>query len=596
MIKPLLKFEIVGDKSKFFEILNTIKELGIAHLEEYPQKYKSPDITIENEEIYKKARLLISDIEHLIGNFPVGEKFVEINEKTLLELEDILNKSKKLISRKEEILSKLNLLNDYYSTLSKIYNFKEPNIVLIVIKKDLEQFKKLNITNSIIVKLGGEKFAILIYEDVRELIYKEGFSEFKLPSEFEKLTLKQAYEEISNKIIRLKNELNEIEDEIKKFRSEIFEKFSDIKLSVLEKAEDLNILRKYATFSQYAFFLKGWIIKDQKDKLINALKPYENYYFIKFEEPSIFEYEKVPTLLKTSKVSKPFRRVLDFFGYPKYGTIDPTFFLWLFFPPYFGMMLGDVGYALLMLVIVLFFRYKFIKNEIVKDLTTIYIWALMWALFFGFLYGEAFGELFYKLGILKPIIHRTHSADIIIGVSIILGIVQVVLGIIFGILNNFKLNDKHLALYEMFRLIGISGIILIGLVFLKIIQIPLFLYIAIALIIIGIIGVLVTHGPIAPIELVSTAGQILSFARIAAVALASAVLAEMGNIFFSMVPSIIFGIIIALIFHILAFVLGFVDPTIQGMRLQVVEFFLQFYKTGDKIFKPFKKGGLNYVS
>jgi vacuolar-type H+-ATPase subunit I/STV1 len=46
----------------------------------------------------------------------------------------------------------------------------------------------------------------------------------------------------------------------------------------------------------------------------------------------------------------------------------------------------------------------------------------------------------------------------------------------------------------------------------------------------------------------------------------------------------------------LAFLLGFLDPTIQGMRLQIVEFFIQFYKTGERVFKPLKKGGLNYVS
>jgi V/A-type H+/Na+-transporting ATPase subunit I len=596
MIKPLLKFELVGDKEKFFDILNAIKELGIAHIDEYPQKYKSPEITIENEDIYKKARNLISDIEHLIGSFPVGNTFVDVNEKTIQWLEDILKKVKDLIHKKEEKISKLNLLNDYFLTISKIYNFPTPNLIVVAIKKDLETFKKLNLKKFQIVKIKEDRFVILIYEDVKDLIYKEGFNEFVLPSEYKNLTLSQAFEKITSNISNLKEEINAIDNEIKLFKEKISIEFSNIKLSVLEKLENLNILRKYASFSNYVFFIKGWVEKSQKEKLLSVLKNFEGYYFIKFEEPRIFEYDKVPTLIKTMSFSKPFKRVLDFYGYPKYGTIDPTFFLWLFFPPYFGMMLGDVGYALIMLIIVSFLRAKFSKNEIVKDLTTIYLWALTWAIFFGFLYGEAFGELFYKLGILKPIIHRLHSASLIIGISIILGIIQVVLGILFGIFNNLKLNDKHLALYETFRLIGIIGFILIGFYFLKIIQIPFFLYISIFLILISVIGVIITHGPIAPIELISTTGQILSFARLAAVALASAVLAEMGNMFFSMIPSVIFAIITALIFHILAFLLGFLDPTIQGMRLQIVEFFIQFYKTGERVFKPLKKGGLNYVS
>ncbi len=596
MIKPLLKFEIVGDKAKFFEILNTIKELGIAHIEEYPQKYKSPDFQIDNEDIYKRARNLISDIEHLIGAFPSGSEFLNIDDKIITELEEILMKAKELINRKEKILLELQLLNDYFSTISKIYQFQEPKIVVISVRKDLKTLEKLNIRNYKIVDLKDDRFAILIYEDAKEEVYEAGFSEFKLPSGFENLTLFQAYEIMSQRIQMLREEMVKVNNEIRNFRSSIFEKLSSIKLSVLEKFEDLNILRKYSTFSQYAFFIKGWILKSEKEKLLNALKPFENHYFIKFEEPSVFEYDKVPVLIKPPKITNPFKRILEFYGYPKYGTIDPTFYIWLFFPPYFGMMLGDVGYAFIMLIIVLFFRAKFSKNEVIKDITTIYLWALGWAILFGFLYGEAFGELFYKLGILKPIIHRTHSADLIIGVSIVLGIVQVLLGIIFGIINNLKLKDIHLALYDAFRFIGLIGIILLGFVFLKIIQIPIFLYVALFLVMSGIVGVVFTHGPIAPIELISSAGQILSFARLAAVALASAVLAEMGNIFYSMIPSLIFAIIVALIFHILAFALGFLDPTIQGMRLQIVEFFIQFYKTGDKVFKPFKKGGMNYVS
>ncbi|MCS7244664.1 MAG: V-type ATPase 116kDa subunit family protein [candidate division WOR-3 bacterium] len=596
MIKPLLKFEIVGDKTKFLEILSRIKELGIVHIEEYPQKYKNPDITIENEEFYIKLRTILSDIEHIIGKIPIGDKFTEISNRTINELESILSKVRELVSKKEEYLSKLNLLEDYHSTLSKIFNIPRANIVLIFNKKELKKFKSLNIGNYRLLDIGRERVLALIYEDVRQIVYKEGFNEFTLPFEYQNLDIKSAFYKISSDIEILKENIKNLDSEINEIKTRYLEYLSNVKLTIFEKFEDLNILRKYATFSEYAFFLKGWVEKSQKENLINALKQYENYYFIKFEEPVIFEYDKVPTLLKNINISKPFRRVLDFYGYPKYGTIDPTFYLWLFFPPYFGMMLGDIGYAVIMLIITLFVRFKFYTNEIIKDLTTIYIWALSWAIFFGFLYGEAFGELFYKLGLLKPIIHRTHSAEIIVGVSIILGIVQVVLGIVFGIFNNVRLKDIHLALYELFRLIGIIGIILIGLVFLKIAQVSIFLYIALGLLLIAIVGVIITHGPIAPIELISTAGQILSFARLAAVALASAVLAEIGNVFFGMIPSVVFAIIVALVFHSLAFVLGFLDPTIQGLRLQVVEFFMQFYKTGDKIFKPFRRGGMNYVS
>jgi V/A-type H+-transporting ATPase subunit I len=107
----------------------------------------------------------------------------------------------------------------------------------------------------------------------------------------------------------------------------------------------------------------------------------------------------------------------------------------------------------------------------------------------------------------------------------------------------------------------------------------------------GVVLTIIGEGPLGLIEIFSAFGNVLSYARLAAVGLASALLAEIANKFVELIPLPAFAILVGVAFHILAFVLGIVDPTIQGMRLQFVEFFTKFYVPANKLFKPLKKEG-----
>ena len=99
------------------------------------------------------------------------------------------------------------------------------------------------------------------------------------------------------------------------------------------------------------------------------------------------------------------------------------------------------------------------------------------------------------------------------------------------------------------------------------------------------------HGMMLPLELLGTVGNILSYARIMAVGMASAVLALLANQFGSMIDNVVLAIIVVVLVHALNLVLGVVDPTIQGLRLHYVEFFSKFYLSGGRVYSPFKKMG-----
>jgi len=100
-----------------------------------------------------------------------------------------------------------------------------------------------------------------------------------------------------------------------------------------------------------------------------------------------------------------------------------------------------------------------------------------------------------------------------------------------------------------------------------------------------------SHGLLLPLEVLSTVGNILSYARIMAIGLASVVLGLLARVFSEMIGNIVFALVVVVLIHTLNLALGIIDPTIQGLRLQYVEFFSKFYQSGGRRFSPLRKIG-----
>jgi V/A-type H+/Na+-transporting ATPase subunit I len=99
------------------------------------------------------------------------------------------------------------------------------------------------------------------------------------------------------------------------------------------------------------------------------------------------------------------------------------------------------------------------------------------------------------------------------------------------------------------------------------------------------------HGILLPLEILSTMGNILSYARIMAIGMASVVLSLLATILGGLIGSVVLAVLIVVLVHALNLALGIIDPTIQGLRLHYVEFFSKFYLGGGAAFAPFKKIG-----
>jgi V/A-type H+-transporting ATPase subunit I len=302
--------------------------------------------------------------------------------------------------------------------------------------------------------------------------------------------------------------------------------------------------------------------------------------------------ERVPVFYDNPAWVRPFELFMQIAGLPKYAEIDPSPIMAIFFPIFFGLIVGDIGYGILILLFGIFLRYRFKAIRWLHQISGILIISSFPAMFFGYLFGEFFGNFGEMMGWIEPVTlfgitwNRMDAIVPLLIVTIAIGVIHVMLGLVIGILNSItRKNRKHVC--EKCGMLGVIGGLLILLGVLvglapSYLLIPVFVFLGIAVILIIYGG-----GTLGAIEIMSTVGNILSYARLMAIGLASVVLAMVANALGGTMEVVFIGVLIAVLLHALNLILAMFSPSIHSVRLHVVEFFSKFYEGGGIPYTPF---------
>ncbi|OGR88798.1 MAG: hypothetical protein A3A86_02200 [Elusimicrobia bacterium RIFCSPLOWO2_01_FULL_60_11] len=356
--------------------------------------------------------------------------------------------------------------------------------------------------------------------------------------------------------------------------------------AVAQRLQQIEVA-SYFYHTELASFIYGWVPR----RALSALSARIGKEFggqVVLEECPIHkaEWGTIPVVLKNPPWLRSFESLTRLIALPRYGSVDPTPYLAVFFPLFYGMILGDVGYGLLLLIATAVIRHRYGRHPLVRDLSLVFFVASGAAVLFGFLFGELFGELGEHIG-LHPILNRMRAFIPLLYISIGIGAGHVSLGILLGAFWAWRQGDWHACFAKLGGLLLVlSFVALIG--SLSGLFPPLWVKVASAGLFGSLVMTFVFGGARGAMELHNVV-NVLSYLRLMGIGVASAALAFAANKLGGMAGNVLLAIVIGGTLHAINLVFGLLSPTIQSLRLHYVEFFENFFAPGGKPYKPFKR-------
>jgi V/A-type H+-transporting ATPase subunit I len=635
MLHVMKRILVIGPKSELGHTVDLLYEAGTLHIENAPELIAKDEISLSSvrQDEADEIAGVLGTINAIFSTLPaiVDDTETQTQIKTSLEQKtytELVARARKIIStlesttrglaaKKTELSLSITTLKRYEKILDIIHPVEKElpalegfEVTVLLIQKG--QQNVLELIKKELDTITGNRFemisktidadtiaAIMVFpkkysELIHSFIYNVNVNEVRLPKEYSGRPFYEMYALIGENRLHAQEEIARIDKEMLSLSNNWYQELFVLKNLLGIMHTEVNVYRNFG-ISEYTFVIMGWIPKKYLDKTRKIIENKFSDRVIIHELPvTEKDMENAPVYYDNPSWVKPFELIMQLVAPPRYREIDPTPILAIFFPLFFGLMVGDIGYGLIILAFALVIRYRYKAITFAKNLASILIISSIPTIIFGYLFGEFFGDLGETLGWIQPVQvlgitwNRMDAIIPMLILSITIGVIHVFLGLFIGIRNGIVMkNRKHL--YAKIGMLTMMTAIIIIVAMLARIVPPFSLYLAIVLIVLALPFILIGAGVLGVIEVMTTVGNILSYSRLMALGLASVILAMVANRLSDAFAFAIIGIIVALLLHALNIALVMFSPSIHAMRLHIVEFFSKFYEGGGIPYRPFKR-------
>ena len=531
-----------------------------------------------------------------------------------LDYMPVLDQVEKLESDKNELTSEIRFLEKEKEFLAPVRNlalplraFKTEDSVEILVgalaQSNYEDLEKLADEEALwheVIKREKRKLVLLVMylrrdrESIEESLKELNFA----PLYFTETVLNKA--DAEDKVPDIIRKIDqEIEEKRKKLSgidkegqalAEHREKLMlvhDVLLNEREKISTSQLLGE----TERVFYTEGWIRSSDIKRLESKLQPYSDEVELCFRDP--LPDEDPPVILKNPRAGRPFEMITKLYGLPRQGSLDPTLPLAPFFFLFVGLCVSEAGYGLLVAVLsLLYIKIAKPKGGLLQFLKLLALLGIS-TVIFGTLVGGWFGFPIRKLMVLDPL----EDPLSFLYVALALGFIQVWFGTLLSMINGLK-NKAYLqsifvqggwllllpslvlflgkkgSLWGILSLVGAAGIVL----FASPSRNPFARFFG---------------GLYSLYDISRYLADVLSYSRLLALGLATTVIAMVVNNLSQTALGIpwVGWLVAALIFlggHLFNLGISFLGGFVHSMRLQFVEFFSKFFKSGGRAFKPFE--------
>lgn len=571
---------------------------SINQLSKYAVKDSGIKSLIEGKDNYTFSQLEEKALS--IDYHPTYERIRQI----ALETDKIEQEILSLTSKKDELANWEGL--DY--PIGSLGGFIQTEVVMGTIPKKFkddfnEDLLDLELTYAEIInedKDGIYLFAITAKEEysrLYEILRNYGFTTVSLDAQG---SPKEEISNIGERLEVLKLEKKKHEDQIRELSSNLAE---------LEIVYEYLMNKKLRTMATENFLktdsinvIKGYIPTDMEEEFTKVItNTLGSAYYLEIKDADKDDPD-VPILLKNSKFTQAFESLTSMYALPRYNEVDPTPFLAPFYLAFFGMMVADAGYGLLMLIGT-FIALKFAnltesQEKFIRFFHYLSYSTIAWGLFFG----SFLGGIVPLPGVMDP---AAQYQDLLI-MSIVFGGIHLFFAL--GIQAYVNIRDKKYldALFDVgFWYMALMG----GIVFLLTMVVelnPVVATIAKWVMIAGMVGIVLTGGREAEsvggklaagayelYGISSYVGDFVSYSRLMALGLSGGFIASAINMMVGMLSNsgiigILLGVVVFVVGQLFNVFLSFLGAYVHTIRLTYVEFFGKFYEGGGKAFQMFR--------
>ena len=347
-------------------------------------------------------------------------------------------------------------------------------------------------------------------------------------------------------------------------------------------------------------YLDGWVPEERTGKLEQLLAAFDCAYAL--EDPAPEEYSQVPVALKNGKLTRCMNMVTEMYSLPVYGTVDPNPLMAPFFILFYGIMMADMGYGLLMILGAIFMIKKMQARGGMRNFAELLFYCGISTFFVGAITGGFFGDFLTQIiGIISPgtefalpaLFTPMNDTIAILGGSLVLGFIQIITGQIVS----FVEKARHGHLMDGIWDEGTWWVLYLAVIFLalgigNVGGYPVVLIIGLVMLVVGSTRNAKGFGKVGAFigavynGVTGIFGDVMSYARLMALMLSGSIIASVFNTLGGLTGNVILFLVISMLGNALNFALNLLGCYVHDLRLQCLEFFGKFYQDGGKPFRP----------